>query len=93
MNLNTSGSNVNLRIVADENIPFVHEFFDTLGEVSTVPGRTITAEQVSGADVLLVRSVTQVNAALLAGSSVKFVGTCTIGTDNTYDSAFRHCKV
>lgn len=91
MNLNTSGSNVNLRIVADENIPFVHEFFDTLGEVSTVPGRTITAEQVSGADVLLVRSVTQVNAALLAGSSVKFVGTCTIGTDHL-DTQYLHSQ-
>ena len=34
------------------------------------------------ADVLLVRSVTQVDQALLAGSQVKFVGTCTIGTDH-----------
>ena len=34
------------------------------------------------ADLLLVRSVTQVNRALLEGSRVRFVGTCTIGTDN-----------
>lgn len=71
-----------LRIVADENIPFVREFFQSLGTIETYPGRTLTATQVSAADVLLVRSVTPVNRALLANSAVKFVGTCTIGTDH-----------
>ena len=33
-------------------------------------------------DVLLVRSVTEVSRAALAGSPVRFVGTCTIGTDH-----------
>jgi erythronate-4-phosphate dehydrogenase len=37
---------------------------------------------VAQADVLLVRSVSQVNRALLEGSNVRFVGTCTIGTDH-----------
>lgn len=71
-----------LRIVADENIPFVREFFSSLGEVDTYPGRTLQAEDVATADVLLVRSVTPVNKTLLEGSQVKFVGTCTIGTDH-----------
>ncbi|MGH1371189.1 MAG: 4-phosphoerythronate dehydrogenase [Cellvibrionaceae bacterium] len=72
----------NLRIVADENIPFVREFFRGLGSIETYPGRTLSSAQVMDADVLLVRSVTPVNETLLAGSSVKFVGTCTIGTDH-----------
>lgn len=71
-----------LTIVADENIPFVTEFFQTLGEVRTFPGRTLTAAQVREADILLVRSVTPVNAQLLDGSAVRFVGTCTIGIDH-----------
>lgn len=71
-----------LRIVADENIPFVRDFFEGLGSIVTHPGRSLTSAQVVEADVLLVRSVTPVNEALLAGSSVKFVGTCTIGTDH-----------
>jgi len=50
--------------------------------VVTKPGRSMGAADVVDADVLLVRSVTQVNAALLAGSRVRFVGTCTIGTDH-----------
>jgi erythronate-4-phosphate dehydrogenase len=71
-----------MRIVADPNIPFVREAFGLLGEVQLVPGREIIASAVRDADVLLVRSVTPVNAALLDGSRVKFVGTATIGIDH-----------
>lgn len=71
-----------MKIVADENIPLIHEVFDGIGVVETYPGRSITAEQVRDADALLVRSVTNVNGTLLEGSNVKFVGTCTIGTDH-----------
>jgi erythronate-4-phosphate dehydrogenase len=71
-----------MKIVADENIPYVHEFFGSFGEVITAPGRHLTREQLGDAEVLLVRSVTRVNEALLAGSAVRFIGTCTIGTDH-----------
>lgn len=69
-------------IVADENIPLLDAFFAGFGEIRRVPGRSIDRATVEQADVLLVRSVTQVNRALLAGSKVRFVGTCTIGTDH-----------
>jgi erythronate-4-phosphate dehydrogenase len=69
-------------IVADENIPLADAFFQGLGELRRVPGRTLAASDVRDADVLLVRSVTPVNQALLEGSRVRFVGTCTIGTDH-----------
>lgn len=71
-----------MRLVADENIPFVAEAFAGFGTVEAVPARAITPEFVCDADALLVRSVTPVNAALLDGSSVRFVGTATIGTDH-----------
>lgn len=71
-----------LRIVADENIPFVEEFFGDLGAVQRFPGRTLSTEQLREADVLLVRSVTSVNRELLEQTPVRFVGTCTIGTDH-----------
>lgn len=71
-----------MKIVADENIPLVEEFFAPHAEIVRLPGRNMTAEQVRDADALLVRSVTKVNEALLAGSQVKFVGTCTIGMDH-----------
>ncbi|MFO3724447.1 4-phosphoerythronate dehydrogenase PdxB [Pseudomonas sp. HLMP] len=69
-------------IVADENIPLLDAFFAGFGEIRRYPGRSIDAACVKDADVLLVRSVTQVDRQLLAGSQVRFVGTCTIGTDH-----------
>ncbi|AZE47903.1 Erythronate-4-phosphate dehydrogenase [Pseudomonas chlororaphis] len=69
-------------IVADENIPLLDAFFAGFGEIRRFPGRAIDRAAIEGADVLLVRSVTQVSRALLEGSQVRFVGTCTIGTDH-----------
>jgi len=74
-----------LRIMADDNMPGVEAccaLLDTPVEICRRPGRSLTAADVADADVLLVRSVTRVDAALLAGSRVRFVGTATIGTDH-----------
>ncbi len=71
-----------MRILADENMPLVEAFFSSIGEVQRVPGRAMTAAQVRDVDILLVRSVTTVNQALLDQSRVRFVGTATIGTDH-----------
>ena len=69
-------------IVADENIPLIEEFFADFGEIRRLPGRQINRADVHDADILLVRSVTRVDRELLEGSAVRFVGTCTIGTDH-----------
>src|SRR5690606_18301058 len=68
--------------VADENIPLLDEFFAAFGEIRRHPGRAIDRAALGDAEVLLVRSVTRVDRALLEGSRVRFVGTCTIGTDH-----------
>ncbi len=70
-----------MRILADENIPML-EVFESHGTVRRVAGRSLNREVLGDAQALLVRSVTQVDAELLQGSQVKFVGTCTIGTDH-----------
>lgn len=71
-----------MNIVADPNIPFVREAFGPLGPIQLVPGRQMTAAHVRDAELLLVRSVTKVDAALLGGSKVRYVATATIGTDH-----------
>ncbi|WP_257252425.1 MULTISPECIES: 4-phosphoerythronate dehydrogenase PdxB [unclassified Endozoicomonas] len=72
-----------MKIVADENIPLLHECFGALGEVMALQGRDITAGDIAGADALLVRSVTKVNESLLSqASSLRFVGSCTAGVDH-----------
>lgn len=76
-----------MKIVADQNIPFVDACFSSIGQVSVGPGRQLTAEQVAEADMLLVRSVTKVNETMLKDSRVKFVATATIGVEHV-DTAY-----
>ncbi len=71
-----------MKIVADENIPLIEHYFKGYGQLFLKPGRDINAADLQDADMLLVRSVTKVNQALLSGSSVKFVGSSTSGADH-----------
>jgi erythronate-4-phosphate dehydrogenase len=71
-----------MRIVADSNMVGVEEVFGALGSVTLVPGRDLRPQHVREADMLLVRSVTSVDAQLLDGSSVAFVGSATSGFDH-----------
>lgn len=72
-----------IKVLADENMPYVTELFGDLCEVAFKGGREITSNDLIGIDVLLVRSITQVNDALLSeANQLKFVGSATIGTDH-----------
>ena len=82
-------SNRKLKIVADENMPQVEAIFSRFGEVTLLPGRELSADDLKEADVLLVRSITQVNRELLVDTPVQFVGTATIGTDHI-DQIYLH---
>ena len=70
------------RIVCATNMPYVEEAFNTLGDATVLEGRSICAADVRDAEILALRSTTKVNADVLDGSSVRFVGTATIGTDH-----------
>lgn len=63
-------------------MPYAEEAFRTLGNVAILSPKDITPQQVRDTDLLLIRSTTVVDRALLKGSRVKFVGTATIGTDH-----------
>jgi erythronate-4-phosphate dehydrogenase len=75
-----------MKILFDENMPYAKEFFSGFcneNELIPFSGRELTAQQVSDADVLLVRSITQVNETLLKDNkNLSFVGTATIGMDH-----------
>ncbi|MDN7131858.1 4-phosphoerythronate dehydrogenase PdxB [Halomonas sp. MC140] len=71
-----------MKLIIDANIPAADACFGSFGAISRVPGREIAAAHLHDADALVVRSITQVNDALLASSPIRFVGTCTIGTDH-----------
>lgn len=71
-----------MKILADENIAQVSSFFARHGELRTAPGRAIDAAMALDVDALLLRSVTRVDASLLAGSRCRFVASATSGTDH-----------
>jgi erythronate-4-phosphate dehydrogenase len=72
----------NMKIIADENIPFVKECFSSAGDVIIIHGRKISKDNLQDADALLVRSITKVNKDLLDGTNIKFVATATIGFEH-----------
>jgi erythronate-4-phosphate dehydrogenase len=82
-----------MKIVADANIPYAADCFSCIGEVRVVGGREMRRDTVSDADVLLVRSITRVNADLLEGSRVRFVGTATIGFDHVDTGYLREANI
>lgn len=71
-----------MKIICDENISFAEAAFKQFGKVELLHGRKINNAALKNADALIVRSITQVNQALLENTNVKFVGTATIGTDH-----------
>ncbi len=71
-----------IKIVCDKNMPYAAEAFGTLGEVVLKDGRQIGPADVRDAELLITRSTTQVNGALLDGSAVRFYGSGVIGTDH-----------
>ncbi|MCG8612032.1 MAG: 4-phosphoerythronate dehydrogenase PdxB [Pseudomonadales bacterium] len=71
-----------MKILADENIPLVHSFFGSIGDIQQFSGRELTAREVQDADILLVRSVTRVDETLIGDAPLKFVGSTTIGLDH-----------
>lgn len=70
------------RIVLDAAIPFATDAFATIGDLVAVPGRSIDRAALTGAEMLIVRTITRVTADLLKGTGVQFVGTATAGTDH-----------
>lgn len=71
-----------LKLLADSNIPGLDAACAGWADIRRKEGRQICAADLSDIDILLVRSVTRVDQALLANSKVAFVGSATIGVDH-----------
>lgn len=71
-----------MKIIIDDKIPYIRGAFENVAEVIYLPGAKTTAEIVKDADVIVTRTRTKCNEKLLAGSTVKFIATATIGFDH-----------
>ncbi len=70
------------KIVIDDAVPYAKDIFSHLGNIVTIPGRDICADDVADAHALIVRSRTQVNRDLLEASTIEFVGSTVVGLDH-----------
>ena len=77
-----SGNLADLSWIIDDAIPITASLQQVIGNARMVSGRDISPAIINKADGLLVRSITQIDTALLAGSAVRFVGTATAGIDH-----------
>lgn len=71
-----------MRIAFDTQVFRGAEAFAGLGEAVPLASAQITSEALRDVDALVVRAVTRVDAALLAGTRVRFVGSATAGMDH-----------
>ena len=72
-----------MKVVIDEKIPYLCDALTEMGfDVVALPGVNIRKADLLDADALFVRTRTQCNKELLAGTKVRFIGTATIGYDH-----------
>ena len=71
-----------MKIIIDDKIPYIRSAFEGVAEVAYLPGSKTTPEVVKDVDAIVTRTRTICNEKLLAGSSVKFIATATIGYDH-----------
>jgi erythronate-4-phosphate dehydrogenase len=71
-----------MKIIIDDKIPYIRGAFEGVADVVYLPGSKTTPEVVKVADAIVTRTRTICNEKLLAGSSVKFIATATIGYDH-----------
>lgn len=81
-----------LQIRIDDQIAD-RDAYAQLGDLHVFSGREIRRDALSDADVLIVRSVTHVDQALLDGTRIRFVGTVTTGVDHLDIAYMRERKI
>lgn len=71
-----------MKVIIDKAIPYIQGVLEPFAEVIYRDGREFSQEDVRDADMLIIRTRTRCNEALLAGSNVKLISTATIGFDH-----------
>lgn len=71
-----------MKIVIDQNIPFIKGVLEPFFDVCYLPGNQINHASVTDADALIIRTRTKCDENLLRDSKVSFIGSATIGCDH-----------
>ena len=70
---------MDMKVVIDKAIPYVDGVLEPYAETLYRDGGAFSREDAADADMLVVRTRTRCDAALLEGSAVKLIATATIG--------------
>lgn len=70
------------KLIIESHVPCVPDALGDNFDITRLDPDGFTPEAVADADAMIIRTRTRCNAALLAGSKVKFIATATIGTDH-----------
>lgn len=76
-----------IRIVVDENIPFIEGILEPYASVEYLSPNEITNKKIREADCLIIRTRTTCNKELLEGTNVRFIASATIGFEHI-DTAY-----
>lgn len=71
-----------MKIIIDDKIPYIKGALEPFVDVIYLSGKKTTPEVVKDADAIITRTRTICNEKLLAGSSVRFIASATIGFDH-----------
>ena len=71
-----------IKIIADNNIPFLKGALEPYAEVVYLQGKNINRDVLLGADAMLIRTRTKCTEDQLQGTGITFIGTATIGYDH-----------
>ncbi len=71
-----------MKVIIDDKIPYIKGALEPFAEVVYLAGSKTTPEIVKDADAIITRTRTNCNENLLAGSTVKFIASATIGYDH-----------
>lgn len=71
-----------MKIIADRQIPLLETLFAPVADLVLKSAHEFTRDNLKDAEILLVRSVTKVNASLIEGTAIKFIGSASAGFDH-----------
>ncbi len=82
-----------MKLLYDRNMAHGKTLFARLGDASPCDGRVLTKADLGDTELLFVRSTCKLNADLLAGTKVRFVGSGVAGTDHIDFEALRRLGI
>lgn len=82
-----------MKVLVDNNIPYIYKLFNLYNDVQVCEGRVISARNLKDINVLIIRSVTKINQKLLDYDSLKFIGSATSGVDHIDQKFLKKCGI